>query len=226
MKEPTFCISLALALLAIEVNAENWPGWRGPTGDGHTTEKDLPLEWDSQTGENVLWKAPAGGLGHSTPVVWGDTVFLTTSSSQEAEEKGKVMPEHHVIAFRTRDGKQLWRTPITPGTSLCQWHEYAAPTPVTDGKALYVWFASGVAAAVDFEGKLICASNATTCPLSRIFSIPSAQSGALWQHGYHQVSPVGCGSTGHVAGVGQNHRKGDVGTQTGETRQLELSDSD
>ncbi len=113
------------------------------------------MEWDSQTGENVLWKAPAGGLGHSTPVVWGDTVFLTTSSSQEAEEKGKVMPEHHVIAFRTRDGKQLWRTPITPGTSLCQWHEYAAPTPVTDGKALYVWFASGVAAAVDFEGKLI-----------------------------------------------------------------------
>jgi len=65
------------------------------------------------------------------------------------------MPEHHVIASRVSDGKQLWRASIAPGKSLCRWHEYAAPTPATDGKALYVWFGSGVAAAVDFEGNLI-----------------------------------------------------------------------
>lgn len=144
-----------LLLFAASVRAENWPGWRGPTGSGHTTEKNLPLRWDGKTGENVLWKAPTEGLGHSTPVVWGDHVFLTISARQPDEQVGKVVPEHHVLAFRVSDGQPLWRTRIPPGTAVCQFHEYAAPTPATDGKALYVWFSSGVAAAVDYEGKLL-----------------------------------------------------------------------
>jgi outer membrane protein assembly factor BamB len=144
-----------ILLLTASVRAENWPGWRGPTGVGYTTEKNLPLRWEGKTGENVMWKASTGGLGHSTPVVWGDYVFLTTSARQPDGEVAKVVPDHHVIAFRVSDGRQLWRTRIAPGPCTCRCHEYAAPTPATDGKTVYAWFSSGVAAAVDFDGKLL-----------------------------------------------------------------------
>jgi len=62
--------------------ADNWPGWRGPTGMGYTAEKDLPLTWNGKTGENLLWKAPLGGIGNSSPIVWGDRVFVTVSRKQ------------------------------------------------------------------------------------------------------------------------------------------------
>src|SRR5437763_780699 len=55
--------------------ARYWPGWRGPTGVGYTTEKDLPLTWDGKSGKNLLWKVPLGGVGNSSPIVWGDRVF-------------------------------------------------------------------------------------------------------------------------------------------------------
>jgi len=121
-------ILLACANAGVVVQAENWPGWRGPAETGHTTETNLPLFWDGQTGSNVLWKVRTGGIGHSNPVVWDDYVFLTTPAPQPVEQNGKIMPEHHLIAFRVSDGKQLWRASIAPGKSLCQWHEYATPT--------------------------------------------------------------------------------------------------
>ena len=133
-------ILLACFSGSVVVQAENWPGWRGPTGTGHSIETNLLLFWDGQTGSNVRWKVRTGGKGHSSPIVWNDRVFVTTSALQPVEQNGKIVPENHVIAFRVSDGQQLWRTSIAPGRSLCQWHEYAAPTPATDGKALYVWF--------------------------------------------------------------------------------------
>jgi outer membrane protein assembly factor BamB len=150
-------ILLASILLAPIGRADNWPGWRGPTGYGYTSEKSLPLSWDGKSGKNVLWKASLKGTtGHSTPVVWGDRVFVTTAVKQTRDEEArKEIPDHHVLCFRVSDGKQLWKTRIVPGDEVAGYAIYASPTPATDGKAVYVWFGSGVVAAVDFDGKLL-----------------------------------------------------------------------
>lgn len=134
----------------------NWPGWRGPTGMGYTDEKDLPLKWDGKTGENVLWKTPLGGIGNSSPIVWGDRVFVTVSRRQtNKEQEAKQIPEHWVVCFQTSDGKELWRTSVEPGHYPRGYGIYAVPTPVADGHRIYSWFSSGVFAALDFEGKLL-----------------------------------------------------------------------
>src|SRR5947209_8608311 len=85
--------------------ADNWPGWRGPRGDGHSAEKAAPLKW-SRT-ENVRWKASLPGPGNSSPIVWGDRVFLT-----QALDKGT---RRAVLCFDRADGKLLWQreTPYT-----------------------------------------------------------------------------------------------------------------
>lgn len=137
--------------------AENWPGWRGPTGVGCSAEKGLPLKWDGKTGENVLWKASlAETTGHSSPIVWGDRIFLTTAAKQTREqEERKEVPEHHLACYQAADGKMLWRTPIPPGKQPAGYAIYAVPTPVTDGEVVYAWFGSAVLAAVDSGGKLL-----------------------------------------------------------------------
>lgn len=161
--KPTVRSTLRIASLALLIShsamaaAANWPGWRGPAGTGVTQEKGLPLKWDGKSGENILWKASLKGMtGHSSPIIWGDRVFVTTANRQTGEEeKRKEIPEHHLFCFQASDGKLLWRTPIVPGKELAGYSIYASPTPVTDGKAVYAWFGSAVIAAVDFEGKLL-----------------------------------------------------------------------
>ena len=154
--------SLLLAVVGVALllafggrgRAENWPGWRGPTGDGHTAEKGLPLTWGGKKNENVLWKADLGGRSFSSPVAWGDRVFVTVAAKQTDQQvKDKVVPEHFVLCFRAADGKQFWRT-VVPAGKFADGY-YSIPTPVTDGKLLYTWFGSGVAAALDFDGKIV-----------------------------------------------------------------------
>ena len=152
----TLWVGLHLAFPGVG-RAGNWPGWRGPTGVGHADERDLPLKWDGKTGEGVLWKAPLKGTtGHSSPIVWGDRVFITTAAKQTREQEArKEVPEHHVVCYRVTDGKLLWRTQIPQGKEPMGYAIYAVPTPVTDGKAVYAWFGSAVIAAVGFDGKLL-----------------------------------------------------------------------
>ncbi len=136
-------------------HAGNWPCWRGPTGMGHTDEKDLPLHWDGKTKENLLWKAPLDGIGNSSPIVWGDRVFVTVSRKQtNKEQDAKIIPEHWVTCFQT-DGKERWRTPVAAGPYPRGYGIYAVPTPVTDGQLVFCYFSSGVMAALDFEGKIV-----------------------------------------------------------------------
>jgi outer membrane protein assembly factor BamB len=149
-------MALQIAIAGV-CHADNWPGWRGPTGVGLTDETDLPLTWNAKTGENVLWKVSLKGTtGHSSPIVWGDRVFITTAAKQtRQQEEAKEVPEHHLACYRVTDGQLLWRTLIPPGKEVAGYAIYASPTPVTDGKAVYVWFGSAVVAAVDFDGKLL-----------------------------------------------------------------------
>jgi outer membrane protein assembly factor BamB len=129
----TFVVFLVLCLgFVCPLYAEDWPGWRGPRLDGSSLEKNLPIRWNAH--ENVTWKTPIPGLGHSSPVVFGDQVFVTTCK-RETEER-------ILIALGRRTGKELWsrvvlKSPLEPKHGL---NSYASSTPATDGKHVYVNF--------------------------------------------------------------------------------------
>ncbi|MST94908.1 MAG: hypothetical protein EXS33_06525 [Pedosphaera sp.] len=142
---------IVLAVLANEIRAANWPQFRGPTGLNYTDEKNLPLTWNAKTGENILWKSPLpkSDNPYSSPIVWGDRVFVTCVVNQPLE--------HHVLCFQVGDGKQLWDVTVPPGPWFLKDLRggYGAPTPTTDGKNVFVVFGSAVVAALDFDGKII-----------------------------------------------------------------------
>jgi outer membrane protein assembly factor BamB len=140
--------------------ADDWPQFRGPSGLGTTPEKNLPLRWGGEKGENVVWKSPLVGEGHASPIVSGGRVILCTVRWPGGKPDAAVIPEHHVLAYRAADGKLLWDTLVDPGP----WRRddfrggvggsYAAPTPATDGKQIFVVFGSSVMASLDFDGKV------------------------------------------------------------------------
>src|SRR5262245_25687264 len=72
------CFVLVVICLASPLCAENWPGWRGPRGDGSSLETHVPVEWDATSGKNVAWRVDVPGVGHSSPIVWENRIFLTT----------------------------------------------------------------------------------------------------------------------------------------------------
>lgn len=123
---------LSLLLASATVRAEDWPGWRGPRGDGTSTEKNLPLRWSDK--ENIHWKTPIPGIGHSSPVIWGDRVFLTSC----LEDK----QQRILLCLDRQTGKILWqrdvlKAPLEPKHKL---NSYSSSTAATDGKHLYVSF--------------------------------------------------------------------------------------
>lgn len=143
------CFAL-LAFAGSALHAANWPQFRGQTGLGYTAEKNLPLTWNAKTGENIRWKSPLpkSDSAYSSPIVWGDRVFVTYVVNTPIE--------HHVLCLQTSDGKQLWDVPVAPGPWLLKDLRggYGAPTPATDGKHVFVVFGSAAIAALDFDGKL------------------------------------------------------------------------
>ncbi len=125
------------------VLGDNWPEWRGPTRDGISTEQNLPTHWSEN--QNVKWKAPLPGPGNSTPVVWGDRVFVT-----QAEEN-----KRELICFDRKSGKLLW----TKGTTYADKEEshemnpMCSSSPATDGEHVYAWLGSAGFFAYDLNGR-------------------------------------------------------------------------
>ncbi len=158
-------IPCLLLVLVANAHAEDWPGWRGPTGMGQSTEKNLPITWGGKDGKNVLWKAPLYpgtdkvryDQNQSSPIVKGERVFVTLSYWPAGAVAEKEFPEHHVVCFRTSDGERLWDAKVPPGSwKLTDLRGgYTAPTPTADGERVYVLFGSSVAAALDREGKIV-----------------------------------------------------------------------
>ena len=120
---------------------EDWPRFRGPTGQGVTSEKDLPLTWSPT--DRVAWKVPVPGEGWSSPIVFGDRVYLTTATDGGQSAR--------VIAVDAATGKPLWDTEVfrQETTRKESRNSYATPTPVTDGKRVWAVFGSGGIACVD-----------------------------------------------------------------------------
>jgi outer membrane protein assembly factor BamB len=142
--------------------ADIWPQFRGPTGLGYTSERDLPLTWGGASNKNVLWAAPLVGEGHASPIVWKDRVFVCTVRwPATVKDRTKVIPEHHVLCYATSDGRKLWDTQVPPGPWLRTDFRsgpgggYAAPTPATDGRLVFCVFGSSVIAALDFGGTIV-----------------------------------------------------------------------
>ena len=130
--------------------AENWPRWRGPNGDGTSSETNLPTQWDTIT--NVLWKSPVPGIGHASPIVWGDRLFTVTAIPETQEKL--------LLCYDIKNGSLLWQETVlkTPLENKHNDNSYASGTPATDGTNIYVSFLDGesvVVAAYDFTGKQI-----------------------------------------------------------------------
>lgn len=143
----TIAILLTASALA---NSEDWPGWRGPRGDGTSAEIGLPIRWSAT--ENVRWKVAVPGTGHSSPIVSGNRVFLT--SCREATH------ERLLLCYDRHDGKLLWEriVAVAPLEKKHKLNSYASSTPATDGRHVWVSFLSQprvLVSCFDFEGNKI-----------------------------------------------------------------------
>jgi outer membrane protein assembly factor BamB len=159
-------------------DSRNWPQFRGHDGSGVAVSqagKPIPRQWNADT---ILWKTAIPGLGHSSPIVWGDRVFVTTAIEGEVIP-GAVAPDHtfggepfrhpdavgadkkhtlQVLALDAKSGDILWTQTSFEGRVFDDRHRassYASPTPVTDGERVYAYFGSEGVYAYDFSGKLV-----------------------------------------------------------------------
>ena len=186
---------VGIGLLGLNLQAENWPQFRGPRGDGTSAEKGVPTRWSST--ENIAWKGAIPGEGHSSPVVWGESVLVTSANRETGDRT--------LVRVDAKTGKILWEKKLftAPRESMHRENSSASSTPATDGKLVFTSFQNGNKVdlrAYDFEGKEVWAVQ----PLS--FS---------GQHGY-SYSPVvfedllllDCRQEGEAAILGLDKRTG------------------
>jgi outer membrane protein assembly factor BamB len=158
---------LALAAMAAEAN---WPQFRGPSASGVGTGSP-PIEWNVESGKNIRWKTAIPGLGHSSPVVWGDRIFLTSAVPASGEAslkvglygdidpvKGEPAQSFNVYCLDRETGRILWERTAASGPPKIMRHpksSHANPTPATDGTHLVVFFGSEGLFTYDLNGKLL-----------------------------------------------------------------------
>jgi outer membrane protein assembly factor BamB len=175
------CLLVTVALLnstSGSTGSSNWPQWRGPDGQGVSGETGLPVEWSNT--KNVKWKTPLAGRGHSSPIVWGKKIFLTSALDGEvipgrtagvthklSDGTDFVHPDavganlkhtFKVICLDRDTGKILWERVAYEGPVYDSRHKkasFASSTPATDGKYLFAFFGSEGLYAYDFKGNLL-----------------------------------------------------------------------
>ena len=172
-------LGLATVLVLTQSGAAaEWPQWRGPGGQGISEEKNLPTEWSAT--KNIKWKTPIEGRGHSSPIVWGKKIFLTTAldgavvpgrtpgvTHKMSDGSDFVHPDavgadlrhtFKVICLDRESGKILWERVAYEGSVHDSRHKkasFASSTPATDGKYVFAFFGSEGLYAYDFSGKLM-----------------------------------------------------------------------
>ena len=149
--------------------AQHWSQWRGPAGLGVSTETDIAIRWSP--GDNIVWQVPLEGLGTSTPIIWGDLIFLTSQIGiGPVDERGAQFPGTRpaasrrpddgvtllVQAFHREDGRLEWehrRSAEGRLPAVHRNHNFATPSVVTDGARLFAWFGTGQLVALDLDGR-------------------------------------------------------------------------
>lgn len=163
--------SLLLALSVIAVQAAEWPSFRGPDAAGVADKQNLPDSWDINSGANIRWKTRIPGLAHSSPILWGDRIYLTTAVSSRpgatfkpglygAGDASDDMTVHkwQVLSLDRKTGKILWTSTAYEGSPKEKRHiksTYASSTPVTDGKTVVAFFGSQGLYAFDTKGEVL-----------------------------------------------------------------------
>jgi len=133
-------------LASSTVAAEDWPQFRGPTGQGHSTERGLPLEWSES--RNVVWKSPVPGTGWSSPVIAGGRAWLTTAVDDSLR----------ALAFDLATGRELVNVEVfraDRSASINRKNSRASPTPIVDGDRVYVHFGADGTAALTTSGEIV-----------------------------------------------------------------------
>jgi outer membrane protein assembly factor BamB len=163
--------ALLLSVGRAEEPGQNWPRFRGPQASGIAEGHPTPVSWSVEDETNILWRTPVPGLAHSSPVVWGDSVFLTTAVSSEGGSSlrvglyGAIAPvpteaAHRFVVYRIdkRTGEVLWERTAHEGVPRRQRHTkstHANPSPATDGERIVVFFGSEGLYCYDMEGNLV-----------------------------------------------------------------------
>jgi outer membrane protein assembly factor BamB len=155
MQRLSFLLALCLLLGPnLATRAENWPEFRGPTGQGLYAGKNLPIEWS--TTKNVVWKQPIPGKGWSSPIVLDGRVYVTSAMPMEGSKDLALK----AICLDAAKGTLLWQTEVfqqeaAKSPKIHGKNSHASPTPITDGKRLYVHFGHQGTACLDLDGKVI-----------------------------------------------------------------------
>ena len=182
-------IGLLTALAAAPLAANDWPHWRGPSGTGVAASSALPSTWSAKA--NVAWQAPLEGAGVSSPIVWGDRVYVTSQAGDGRRQSGRHptlaqgvdpaaagestlaatlrKPRTGVVfvveAFDRATGARVWSHETAAEGELPPVHDkhnLATASPVTDGERVYVWFGTGQLVALDAAGKPVWTRNLAT----------------------------------------------------------------
>ena len=156
---------------ASEQTSAPWPAFRGAAAAGVAVDQDLPAAWNATTGEQVRWKVRVPGLAHSSPITWGDRVFVTTAVSSQGDStfkpglygdgtasEDRSRHQFVVLAYDRRTGKPLWERVAYEGPPIDKRHiksTYASATPATDGRIVVASFGSQGVFAYDVQGKLL-----------------------------------------------------------------------
>ncbi len=161
-------VLLATGSPAAPVADGNWPTFRGPSASGVADGQDLPDTWDGETGANIRWRISVPGLAHSSPVVWGDRVYVTSALSSRDDVSfrpglygdGDASADRSVqrwmlFAIDKHDGQTVWERVAYEGEPIDTRHvksTYASSTPATDGRTLVASFGSQGLFAFDMDG--------------------------------------------------------------------------
>ena len=129
-----------LTIAATSEAGENWPAWRGPHRDGVSAERNLPLRWDTE--ENISWKLALPEWSGSTPIIWGDKIFLNVADGRDIQ----------LWCVDRNTGVPIWKKRLSDGNHRERKQNMSTPSPVTDGQHVYIMTGTGIFAAFDFEG--------------------------------------------------------------------------
>jgi outer membrane protein assembly factor BamB len=134
-------LSLLLVFLSTVAYADNWPQWRGPNLNGFSAEKNLPSRWSTE--ENIAWKLALPSWSGSTPIIWRDLIFLNIADGDNLE----------LWCVDRSKGSLLWKRPLGGGNVKMRKQNMSSPSPVTDGRNVFVMTGTGVLKGFDFSGK-------------------------------------------------------------------------